>query len=213
MAYAMQCDAMQCSVMWIAGLIAAFGTISYPSISGFVSNHAPPEQQGVAQGIITGIRGLCMGLGPLLFGFIFSLFHIDPMADTNGPVLQAVVIRPEYVYASSSAAALLVAGLGLLCVLKVVYGWMHAVLFLLLFSTTSYPLRSPLTRNSSFTVSPTARVVPVPLAPAGTVKEYSFQEAMLPGPPFAFGAALVFLALIVRYELVRSRVDLFSRRQ
>ena len=30
------------------------------------------------------------------------------------------------------------------------------------------------------------------------MKEYSFQETMLPGPPFAFGAALVFLALIVR---------------
>ena len=32
---------------------------------------------GVAQGIITGIRGLCNGLGPALFGFIFYLFHVD----------------------------------------------------------------------------------------------------------------------------------------
>lgn len=32
---------------------------------------------GVAQGVITGIRGLCNGLGPALFGFIFYLFHVN----------------------------------------------------------------------------------------------------------------------------------------
>jgi len=32
---------------------------------------------GVAQGVITGIRSLCYGLGPALFGFIFYLFHVD----------------------------------------------------------------------------------------------------------------------------------------
>lgn len=32
---------------------------------------------GVAQGVVTGIRGLCNGLGPALFGFIFYLFHVD----------------------------------------------------------------------------------------------------------------------------------------
>jgi len=31
----------------------------------------------VAQGVITGIRGLCNGLGPALYGFIFYLFHVD----------------------------------------------------------------------------------------------------------------------------------------
>lgn len=36
-----------------------------------------PFFAGVAQGIITGIRGLCNGLGPALFGFIFYLFHVD----------------------------------------------------------------------------------------------------------------------------------------
>ena len=37
---------------------------------------------GVAQGVITGIRGLCNGLGPALFGFIFYLFHVD-LNDTD----------------------------------------------------------------------------------------------------------------------------------
>ena len=36
---------------------------------------------GVAQGVITGIRGLCNGLGPALFGFIFFLFHVDLNVD------------------------------------------------------------------------------------------------------------------------------------
>jgi len=29
------------------------------------------------QGIITGIRGLCNGLGPAMYGLIFYLFHVD----------------------------------------------------------------------------------------------------------------------------------------
>jgi len=32
---------------------------------------------GVAQGVITGIRGLCNGLGPALFGLIFFMFDVD----------------------------------------------------------------------------------------------------------------------------------------
>ncbi|BFZ16310.1 hypothetical protein BsWGS_19349 [Bradybaena similaris] len=64
-------------IIWLAGTMAAVSSIAYPSISSFVSAHASPDQQGVAQGVITGIRGLCNGLGPALFGFIFYLFHVD----------------------------------------------------------------------------------------------------------------------------------------
>ena len=32
---------------------------------------------GVAQGVITGIRGLCNGLGPAVFGLIFFMFNVD----------------------------------------------------------------------------------------------------------------------------------------
>ena len=38
---------------------------------------------GVAQGVLTGIRGLCNGLGPALFGFIFYLFHVDLNEDVD----------------------------------------------------------------------------------------------------------------------------------
>ncbi len=32
---------------------------------------------GVGQGMVTGIRGLCNGLGPALYGFIFYIFHVE----------------------------------------------------------------------------------------------------------------------------------------
>ena len=41
---------------------------------------APP---GVVQGMITGIRGLCNGLGPALYGFVFYLFHVE-LTDLDG---------------------------------------------------------------------------------------------------------------------------------
>ncbi len=52
-------------------------SIVYPAISGLVSKHASPEQQGVALGILTGMRGLCNGLGPALFGLLFWLYNVS----------------------------------------------------------------------------------------------------------------------------------------
>ena len=48
--------------------------------------HAEADKQGLVQGIITGMRGLCNGLGPAMFGLVFSLFHVDlseKSADNN----------------------------------------------------------------------------------------------------------------------------------
>merc|ERR1719471_1048883 len=64
-------------MMWAAGVLAAVASITFPAISAFVSMHASPDQQGLVQGMVTGVRGLCNGLGPAMFGLIFSLFHID----------------------------------------------------------------------------------------------------------------------------------------
>jgi len=63
--------------MWAAGILAAISSITYPAISAFVSMHADADKQGLVQGMITGMRGLCNGLGPAMFGLIFSLFHVD----------------------------------------------------------------------------------------------------------------------------------------
>lgn len=68
-------------MMWAAGILASLGSITYPAISAFVSIHSDPDQQGVVQGMVTGMRGLCNGLGPAMFGVIFYLFHVDLNAD------------------------------------------------------------------------------------------------------------------------------------
>ncbi|EDW79916.1 uncharacterized protein Dwil_GK18034, isoform A [Drosophila willistoni] len=69
-------------MMWSAGVVAALGSITYPAISAFVSLYAAPESQGAVQGMITGMRGLCNGLGPAVFGVIFYLFNVDLNDDT-----------------------------------------------------------------------------------------------------------------------------------
>jgi len=64
-------------MMWAAGVLASVSSITYPAISSFVSTHADADKQGLVQGMITGMRGLCNGLGPAVYGLIFYLFHVD----------------------------------------------------------------------------------------------------------------------------------------
>lgn len=73
-------------MMWAAGAVAAMSSITFPAVSALVSQSAHADQQGVVQGMITGIRGLCNGLGPALYGFIFFMFNVelssmDPMQE------------------------------------------------------------------------------------------------------------------------------------
>nr|XP_033784482.1 hippocampus abundant transcript-like protein 1 [Geotrypetes seraphini] len=67
----------QAWMMWAAGAVAAMSSITFPAISVLISHNAEADQQGVVQGMITGIRGLCNGLGPALYGFVFFLFHME----------------------------------------------------------------------------------------------------------------------------------------
>jgi hypothetical protein len=43
-------------------------------------------QKHSSQGILSGIRGLCQGLGPALFGICFWLFDMDFMSDGGDEV-------------------------------------------------------------------------------------------------------------------------------
>ncbi|XP_034751413.1 hippocampus abundant transcript 1 protein isoform X1 [Etheostoma cragini] len=79
-------------MMWAAGAVAAMSSITFPAVSALVSQSADPDKQGVVQGMITGIRGLCNGLGPALYGFIFFLFNVE--LNTMDPIQGEFNIDP-----------------------------------------------------------------------------------------------------------------------
>uniref|UniRef100_A0A667XH59 Si:ch211-87m7.2 n=1 Tax=Myripristis murdjan TaxID=586833 RepID=A0A667XH59_9TELE len=104
-------------MMWAAGTVAAMSSITFPAVSALVSRSASPDQQGVVQGMITGIRGLCNGLGPALYGFIFFLFNvelndIEPVASSlcPSPLQKSVIPGPPFLFGACAVLlALLVA--------------------------------------------------------------------------------------------------------
>ncbi|OXB83642.1 UNVERIFIED_CONTAM: hypothetical protein H355_015290 [Colinus virginianus] len=59
----------------IAAFIAVIGIFSI--VAQIYCGSIEFTTTSVVQGIITGIRGLCNGLGPALYGFIFFLFHVE----------------------------------------------------------------------------------------------------------------------------------------
>ncbi|KAJ7425382.1 Hippocampus abundant transcript-like protein 1 [Willisornis vidua] len=61
----------------IAAFIAVVGIMSIIAQKAEELSKHTFSYLGVLQGIITGIRGLCNGLGPALYGFIFFLFHVE----------------------------------------------------------------------------------------------------------------------------------------
>lgn len=64
-------------MMWICGIIASFSSITYPAISAYISSYADADKQGLVQGLITGVRSLCGGIGPAMFGVLFNIFNVD----------------------------------------------------------------------------------------------------------------------------------------
>uniref|UniRef100_A0A674E425 Major facilitator superfamily domain containing 14A2 n=1 Tax=Salmo trutta TaxID=8032 RepID=A0A674E425_SALTR len=85
-------------MMWAAGAVAAMSSITFPAVSAIVSRNADPDQQGVVQGVITGIRGLCNGLGPAFYGFIFYLFHVE-LTDLDA---SSIIPGPPFLFGACS---------------------------------------------------------------------------------------------------------------
>jgi len=92
-------------MMWAAGILAAMSSITYPAISAFVSMHSDPDKQGLAQGMITGMRGLCNGLGPAFFGLIFYFFHVDLNAEMDEQKGHPHGLRPHNAGANITASS------------------------------------------------------------------------------------------------------------
>lgn len=64
-------------MMWLSGIIASLSSITYPAISAYISTYADADKQGLVQGLITGVRSLCGGIGPAMFGLLFNIFDVD----------------------------------------------------------------------------------------------------------------------------------------
>ena len=98
-------------MMWAAGILAAVSSITYPAISAFVSMHADPDKQGLVQGMITGMRGLCNGLGPAMFGLIFSLFHVNLNENSvPGPTLENKTVSDPSRYSLTTTVSSFIPG-------------------------------------------------------------------------------------------------------
>lgn len=64
-------------IIWFAGMLASISSITYPAISAFISSHASADSQGIAQGMVTGIRGLCNGIGPGIINKILLKINME----------------------------------------------------------------------------------------------------------------------------------------
>ncbi|CAL9682021.1 unnamed protein product [Knipowitschia caucasica] len=101
-------------MIWAAGAVAAMSSITFPAVSALVSQSADADQQGLVQGMVTGIRGLCNGLGPAIYGFVFFMFNveltsIDPITEKydlelTPPTERTLVPGPPFLFGSASVA-------------------------------------------------------------------------------------------------------------
>ncbi|EGD72587.1 hypothetical protein PTSG_04322 [Salpingoeca rosetta] len=69
--------------LFMTGGLLAFSSLNYPAVSALLSQTAAPGQQGAVQGMVTGIRSLCTGLGPAVFGALFQYTEV-PLDQEGG---------------------------------------------------------------------------------------------------------------------------------
>uniref|UniRef100_A0AAZ3QI43 Major facilitator superfamily (MFS) profile domain-containing protein n=1 Tax=Oncorhynchus tshawytscha TaxID=74940 RepID=A0AAZ3QI43_ONCTS len=87
-------------MMWAAGAVAAMSSITFPAVSALVSRSADPDKQGLVQGMITGIRGLCNGLGPALYGLIFFMFNFCIYNTVSLSIQKSLIPGPPFLLGS-----------------------------------------------------------------------------------------------------------------
>lgn len=61
----------------MSGLLLA--ALVFPAIVSLAAASAPPHAQAETQGAIAGVKSLCDGLSPLLYGPLFAAFRDTPL--------------------------------------------------------------------------------------------------------------------------------------
>eukprot|EP01038_Epipyxis_sp_PR26KG_P012932 gene12932-17339_t len=77
-------------MIYMSILFSMLSNLVYPSVSSLVSKVVNEESQGEALGALNGIKALTEGFGPLLFGFLMSLFENTPQP--GAPYLLAALL-------------------------------------------------------------------------------------------------------------------------
>jgi hypothetical protein len=76
--------------------------LGYPTASALISRLCKPHEKGLAQGALSGVRGLTSGLGPLVFSGTFSFFtsKYAPFDFPQAPfIVAAVLLAVSFVFA------------------------------------------------------------------------------------------------------------------
>lgn len=164
--------------MWVAGVLVAMSSITYPSISAFVSILSDKDKQGTVQGVVTGIRGLCQG------GWIF-LYTVNDLQDSDQHCLGSYSIYSMLIWIRMERARVKSASDRISPQWEYIqyrrYGrkyWHH----------------DGMKRHLTMWV---CHVYIYVLQP----EQAAFNWQLIPGPPFLVGAFLVLLALFVNSAL------------
>lgn len=154
-------------MMWISGIIASMSSITYPAISAYISTYAEADKQGLVQGLITGVRSLCGGIGPAMFGLLFNIFDVDMYeeikANPINPHTAQDILKPFIASEFQSPTAL---------------------------DTHSHSIASPAP------VGGVAIGSGIKHGPSSHSSSNGLMASWIVGPPFLFGAILVLLAAI-----------------
>jgi MFS family permease len=72
--------------VWQAYALLIFGslsTMSFPATGSLLSMYVPKDEMGLAQGALSGVRSLSLGVGPLIFSMVFAYFSRDELEEKH----------------------------------------------------------------------------------------------------------------------------------
>lgn len=164
-------------LIWSFGISLAISSIIYPAMNGWCSLICDQEQQGVIQGILTGVRGLCMGIGPAIYGLIFHLCGVNLDSDD---ATFSVGVETSAMNINSKANK------------KKSMQRIHHKQS----SSSTYPIpASSLESSNNNSLNTIQQTTNENLFISSTINNNN--NYIIPGPPFLFAAISVILAIIV----------------